>query len=121
MRRLQNRFVLVPLVLAVLVAAWNLYVALHAHGVVAGRVVEADGRPAAGATVILYERDFITQNERGRTTTGPDGGFRFNGNASHLVQLQARQGALRSARVTLRLWFRAQDARLAQPLRLGPG
>lgn len=113
-----SRWVIVPGVIIAAVLVWNLYVAAHAGGSVAGRVVDAAGRGVAGATVLLYERSFITNNEKQRTVTDADGGFRFEGNASHAVQLQAEAAGARSERVTLRLWFRAQDARMAEPLLL---
>lgn len=114
----RSRWVIVPGLILGVTLGWNGYVALHAGGSVAGRVVDAAGAPVAGAAVMLYERSFITNNESQRTVTGPDGAFRFEGNASHAVQLQAEAPGMRSARVTLRLWFRAQDAVLPSPIRL---
>lgn len=111
-----SRFVIVPVALVLVVAGWNLYVGLHAHGVVTGRVVDAAGRPVQGATVIMFERDFVNQIERARTRTGAGGDFRFGGNRSHLIQVEAQDGAAHSPRVTLRLWFRAQDRAMDQPL-----
>jgi len=116
-----SRFVVVPVVIAVAVGAWNVYVALHTHGMLEGRVVDAAGRPIDGATVILFTHDFVTQVEKARTRTDAAGDFRFDGNDSHLIQLQAQDGNATSPRITIRLWFRAQDRVLAQPLRLGPG
>ena len=114
----RSRWVVVPGGIAAVVLGWNLYVAAHAGGVVEGRVVDPAGRPVAGATVLLYERAFINNIEKQRTTSGADGAFRFEGNSSHAIQLQAEAAGLRSERMTLRLWFRAQDRRLEQPLRL---
>lgn len=119
-RILLSRFVMVPLTIVVVVMVWNVYVSLHDHGLLAGRVVDADGHPVAGATVILFTHDFVTQVEKARTSTDASGGFRFNNNDLHLVQLQAEDGKLVSRRITLRLWFRAQDRELAKPLRLMP-
>jgi protocatechuate 3,4-dioxygenase beta subunit len=119
---LLSRWVLVPGGLALAVLGWNLHVAANAGGVLEGRVVDAAGRPVPGAEVVLYARSFVTNDERGRTRTGPDGAFRFEGNDSHALQLQAAAPGLgRSERVTVRLWFRAQDTRLAAPLRLPGG
>src|SRR5438046_3803078 len=64
-----NRFVLVPAAIAVAIVLWNLYVSTHDHGVVAGRVVDADGRPVAGATVVLWVLNFTTYVEKTRATT----------------------------------------------------
>ena len=119
-RFLTNRFVVVPAGIAIVVALWNLYVALHAHGLLEGRFVDTAGRPVAGATVTLFAHDFVTQVEKARTTTDAAGRFRFTGNHSHLIQLQAQDGAASSPRITIRLWFRAQDRSLPEPLRMAP-
>jgi hypothetical protein len=119
-RILLSRFVVVPLLIAVLIGAWNIYVSLHDHGLLAGRVVDASGRPMANATVILFTHDFVTQVEKARTATDANGAFRFDHNDSHLVQLQAQDGNQSSRRITIRLWFRAQDRVLRKPLVLTP-
>lgn len=119
-RILLSRFVIVPALLAVVVAGWNVYVSLHDHGLLAGRVVDAHGAPVEGATVILFAHDFVTQVEKARTKTEAGGVFRFTSNDSHLVQLQAEDGGERSPRITVRLWFRAQDRMLRTPLQLAP-
>jgi hypothetical protein len=119
MRVLLSRFVVVPVAIVVAVGIWNAYVALHAHGRLAGRVIDAVGQPVAGATVVLFTHDFVTQVEKARTSTDAGGAFLFGENDSHLVQLQAQVGKLSSPRVTIRLWFRGQDRVLAEPLRLG--
>ena len=118
-RVLLSRFFLVPLAIALTAGGWNIYVSLHAHGLLAGRVVDAAGHPIAGATVILYTHDFVTQAEKERTKSDAEGAFRFSDNNSHLIQLQAVDGAQSSPRVTIRLWFRAQDRVLAAPLVIG--
>lgn len=117
---LRSRWVIVPGGILAVVALWNLYVAAHAGGIVEGRVLDAAGAPVPGASVLLYERAFITNNEKQRTLTDADGRFRFEGNASHAIQLQAEGAGGRTERMTVRLWFRAQNRTLAQPLRL-PG
>ncbi len=118
---LRSRWVIVPGGMLVIVALWNLYVAANAGGIVEGRVVDSTGAPVAGARVALYERSFITNDEKQRTVTGPDGRFRFEGNASHAIQLQAEGPGGRSDRMNLRLWFRAQNRTLGEPLRLPAG
>jgi hypothetical protein len=119
-RILGSRFVIVPALIAVTVAVWNLYVGLHAHGDLAGRVIDAAGKPVAGATVVLWAHDFVTQVETARTTTDAAGDFRFTDNASHLIQLQALAGKDMSQRVTIRLWFRGQDRVVETPLKVVP-
>ena len=72
------------------------------------------------ALPILFAHDFVTQVEKARTHTDAAGVFHFDNNDSHLIQLQAQDGGATSPRVTIRLWFRAQDRVLQQPLRLAP-
>ena len=115
---LRNRWVIVPLAMAAILLAWNGYVALNDGGVVAGRVVDRNGRPVADATVVLLERNFVTHNERQRTKSDASGHFRFSGNNNHSLQLEAEAAGLgRSERVVVRLWFRAQNVVLVEPLR----
>jgi Carboxypeptidase regulatory-like domain len=116
-----NRFVIVPGLLAIVVLGWNGYVALHANGILTGQVVNASGKAVAGAEVTLYRLNFITEVNAGQTRTDAQGRFRFTDNRSHLIELQATSGQRTSPRVTVRLWFRAQDRRLAAPLRLADG
>ena len=114
-----SRWVIVPLVIAALVLAWNGYVALNDGGLVEGLVVDASGRPVPDATVILLERHFVVHNERQRTRTDSAGRFRFAGNDNHSLQLEAETDSLgRSERRVVRLWFRAQNVVLSDPLRL---
>ena len=122
LRLLRNRFVLVPLVLLVLIAGWNVFVLTHNHGIVTGRVVDAEGRPVAGATVRLWVFNFTTFVEQASITTAPDGSFRFTDNPSHNIQISAEKpDAGRSERIAVRLYFAAQDRALPQPLRLEKG
>ena len=113
-----SRWVIVPLVIAGVVLAWTGYVALNDGGLVEGRVVDASGRPVPGAIVILLERHFVVHNERQRTRTDSAGRFRFAGNDNHSLQLEAETDGLgRSERRVVRLWFRAQNVTLSEPLR----
>jgi len=119
LRFLRNRFVWVPLVLFVVIGGWNGWVATHNHGIVSGHVVDANGKPMAGATVRLWVFNFTTFVETATTTTDADGSFRFTGNPSHNIQVSAdKLGAGRSDRVSVRLYFASEDRKLAQPLRL---
>jgi hypothetical protein len=116
-----SRWVTVPLAMTGFVLAWNGYVALNDSGIVEGCIVDANGRPVPDATVILLERHFVMHNERQRTRTDSAGHFRFAGNDNHSLQLEAEASGLgRSERRVVRLWFRAQNITLAEPLRL-PG
>jgi len=118
-RLLVNRFVLVPAAIAVAIVLWNVYVSMHDHGVVAGRVVDAEGRPVAGATVVLWVLNFTTYVEKTRATTDATGRFVITDNDSHNLRLAAEKpGVGRSTRVPVRLYFRAQDVELREPLTL---
>ena len=117
--RWRSRWVIVPAALALIVIGWNLYALTHSGGIVEGYVVDAAGRRVEGADVVLYARSFLTNDERARARTGPDGRFRFTGNASHALQLQAEAPGLgKSDRVTVRLLFRGEDIDLGRPLQL---
>jgi hypothetical protein len=113
-----NRFFIMPTAMIVALVGWNLYVGAHAHGCVTGRVLRSDGSPAAGATVILYERNITSHFlEKARATTDATGSFRFDNNRSHQIRLDAigADGTQTQARI-LRLWFAAQDIRLREAL-----
>ena len=115
---LTSRWFVVPAVFTAVTLVWLAYVGAHAHGVVEGRVVDAAGKPVPSATVVMFERGFVTHEQRGRATTGADGTFRFTDNRSHSIQLEAEApGQGRTDRRVVRLWFAAQDARLEEPLR----
>ena len=121
-RILLNRFVLVPAAIAIAVVMWNAYVATHNHGVVAGRVVDAAGQPVASATVVLWVLNFTTYVEKTRATTDAEGRFVITDNDSHNVRLAAEKpGVGRSSRVPVRLYFRAEDVELSEPLVLVAG
>jgi protocatechuate 3,4-dioxygenase beta subunit len=118
LRLLRNRFVWVPLLLLTVIAGWNAWVFTHNHGIVTGRVIDANGKPVAGATVRLWVFNFTTFEEKTSTTTEADGTFRFTGNPSHNIQISADKGDARSERISVRLYFASQDRALKQPLRL---
>ena len=115
---LTSRWVIVPGGMGIATLAWLAYVAGHNHGIVEGRVVDAAGQPVGGASVQLFERGFGTHQERGRTTSDAQGAFRCSDNRSHSIQLEAETPNLgRTDRRVVRLWFAAQDTKLAEPLR----
>jgi hypothetical protein len=115
---LASRWVLVPGAMILFTLGWLAYVNSHNHGLIDGRVVDAAGQPVAGASVLLFERGFVTHQERGRALSDAQGRFRFTDNRSHSIQFEAEaKGLGRTDRRILRLWFAAQDATLAEPLR----
>lgn len=120
-RVLANRFVVVPLVLAVVIGGWNAWIAMHDDGIVRGQVLSADGAPVAGAKVHIMEQNFTTNSERGTVMTGADGRFVITDNRSHNIQLRAeKDGVGRSQQRVVRLFFRAQNVTLDAPLVLQP-
>lgn len=120
-RFLLSRFVLVPLVIAIGIAAWNVYVARHDHGRIEGSVEDRAGRPLGGATVVLFERAFTNEVPRAHTLTDAAGRFRFGNNRAYVIEVQAHapDGAT-SPRRMVHLWFRAQDRALKKPLIVAP-
>ncbi len=121
-RLLVNRFTVVLVSIAIAVAVWNVYVSLHDHGVVEGKVVDPDGQPVAGATVVLWVLDFTTYVEKTRATTAADGSFVIRGNDSHNIQVGAEKaGVGRAERIPVRLYFKSEDVVLRAPLVLAPG
>jgi len=122
MRRiLLNRYTVVFGAIAVAVMTWNLYVATHRHGRIAGRVVGPDGRAVPGATVTLRERTLTTLELRAAAQTDGTGGFVFvDQRVHHFVLEAAKLGVGRSERNAYRLAFRGQNFSLSEPLRLQP-
>jgi hypothetical protein len=115
---LRNRWVIVPALLTALALGWWAYAEANNDGLIEGRVVDAAGAPVPGASVVLFERGFVAHQEKTRVTADGQGRFRITGNSSHSVQLEAEAPGLgRSNRLVLRLWFRAQNRVLAEPLR----
>ncbi len=118
---LLNRYTVVLGAIAVAVIAWNLYVATHDDGRIAGRVVGPDGRAVGGATVTLREKTLTTLEPRATVQTDDAGGFAFTGQRIHHFVLEAaKSGVGKSERTAYRLAFRGQDFSLSEPLRLHP-
>ena len=117
---LRHRFVAVPLGLLVVAGLWNGYVALNDDGIIEGTVVDGAGRPVHGASVLFFERNMLNYVEARKAATDAGGAYRFDGMAVHVGQLEARTADGRhSERRQLRLWFRAQNVRVA-PLVVAP-
>jgi hypothetical protein len=111
---LRHRFVLAPLLFILAVAGWNLYVVAHDDGIITGSVRTADGKPASGVEVVFLERDFVNYQEKYRTRTDVEGRYRFDNMQVYIGQIEARApDGLRSERMLVRLWFRAQNTNLA--------
>lgn len=118
-RWLVNRVTITFGAIALVVVLWNLYVAAHDDGILAGTVVGPDGQPVAGAEVVLSERTIVSLDPIAETTTDGDGHFRFNRHDQHRVVLTAsKPGVGASGRLEVRLYFRNQNRELAEPLQL---
>ena len=115
------RYLIVLGLAAALAGGCNAWVALHNDGIVRGRVLQGDGRPAAGVTVTFWERTLTSLERRATARTGPDGRFAFSEQPAHHFALQAEQTGLgASPRTLYRRYFRGQNLTLAEPLRLRP-
>jgi hypothetical protein len=118
---LLNRYTVVLGAIALAVLAWNLYVATHNDGRIAGRVVGPDGQGVGGATVTLREKTLTTLEPRATVQTDAAGGFAFTGQRVHHFVLEAtKPGGGTSERTAYRLAFRGQNITLPEPLRLQP-
>ena len=91
---LLNRYTVVLGAIAVIAIAWNLYVATHNDGRIAGRVVGPDGQAVAGATVTLRERTLTTLEPRATVETDGAGGFAFTGQRIHHFVLEAAKSGV---------------------------
>jgi hypothetical protein len=116
---LRNRYLITFGAIALLVAVWNLYVALNDDGILVGRVVGPDSRPVPGATVVLAERTLLIAVPKARTTTDAEGRFRFSGHTLFRFHLEAfKEGVGRMPAKEFRLYFKGQNMTLREPLRL---
>jgi hypothetical protein len=112
-----NRTTVTLALLATLIGAWNLYVSWHDDGILAGRVAQADGRPAGGATVTLFKQELIGLEKVAQVTTGAEGSFRFERhNQHHPILSVQRPSGERSPYIRVRLLFRNQNKVLEAPL-----
>ncbi|MCB1491300.1 MAG: carboxypeptidase regulatory-like domain-containing protein [Rhodobiaceae bacterium] len=118
---LLNRFVLTFGTIAVFAVVWNIYVAAHDDGIIEGHVVGPDGKPVAGATVVLSERTLLVAKPQDKTTTDAEGRFEFRDHRLHRLYLEAdKVGEGHAGPVEYRLYFKGENMRLDEPLKL-PG
>ncbi|HEX5077565.1 MAG TPA: carboxypeptidase-like regulatory domain-containing protein [Geminicoccaceae bacterium] len=118
---LVNRVTITFATIALVVLLWNLYVAQHDDGILAGTVTGPDGSPVPGAKVVLSERTIVSLDPIAETVTDDQGNFRFTGHDRHRVVLTAsKPGVGQSRRLEVRLYFRNQNRELAEPLQLAP-
>jgi hypothetical protein len=121
MNWLVNRVTITFSVIAIVVIAWNLYVAGHDDGILAGTVIGPDGQPVPDAQVVLSERTIVSLEPIAETVTDGAGQFRFTRHDRHRVVLTAaKPGVGESGRLEIRLYFRNQNRELDEPLLLSP-
>ena len=114
-----NRVVITFALLAAIIIGWNLHVFAHDDGILEGVVIDANGRPVAGARVVLNERTITSLSPIAETLTGGDGRFRFAAHDRHALVLVAdKPGVGMSERVEVRLYFRNQNRILKEPVML---
>jgi hypothetical protein len=118
---LLNRYSITFGTIAIVVLAWNAYVAAHDDGILEGRVVAADGARVADAEVVLSERTVVSLRPVMSTRSDAEGRFRFSGHDRHAVVLTAEKpGVGQSDRHEVRLYFRNENRVLEEPLVLRP-
>ncbi len=115
-----NRWIVTFGSIAIVTAVWNVYVVFNDDGIFAGRVVDAAGKPVAGATVKLGERSLVAIQISDETRTDAEGRFRFDGHTFYHVQIEARKNGVGVSKTNHRLYFRGQNQVLSEPLRLRP-
>jgi hypothetical protein len=116
-----NRVTITFGTIAIATVLWNIYVANHDDGILAGAVIGPDGRPVPGAEVVLSERTIVSLDPIAETVTDDEGQFQFTHHDRHRVVLAAsKPGVGASGRLEVRLYFRNQNRQLEEPLQLAP-
>lgn len=114
-----NRFTMTFGSIAVVIIAWNVYVAGNNDGVLSGRVVGPDGSSAAHAEVQLSEQTIVSLNKLASTTTDDQGRFEFLRHDRHSLVLTARKDGIGSSdRYRVRLLFRNQNHEMDEAVTL---
>ncbi len=120
-RFLTNRYIVTFGSIAIVTGLWNLYIAANDDGIVRGKIVGSDGRPVAGAEVVLSERSLLVTTPRDRVKTNDDGEFVFTGHTFHRIWLEASKPNVGTYPQTeYRMYFKGQNMTLSEPLRLKP-
>ncbi|MEM7021753.1 MAG: carboxypeptidase-like regulatory domain-containing protein [Pseudomonadota bacterium] len=118
---LVNRVTITFSVIAIVVIAWNLYVAANDDGILAGMVVDPEGNAVPGAEVTLSERTIVSLEPIATTTSDDQGRFRFEDHDRHrMVLTAAKDGVGESGRREVQLYFKNQNRELEEPLLLSP-
>lgn len=115
-----NRFFAAAAALAITVGAINLYVASNDEGILSGQVADVQGKPVAGAEVILFMPALIGLDEIDRQTTDETGAFEFRAHGQHHPALQVQADGFEDSDLRrVRLYFRNQNRSLDTPIVIG--
>jgi hypothetical protein len=114
---IRNRFTVTFGSIAAAILVWNLYVAVNAGGHIHGLVMNGDGQPVAGASVVLSRKTVASVEKLAETNTDANGRYTFDKHGQYAIVVTATANR-EAARRTIPLWFRNQDIDVA-PLVLG--
>jgi hypothetical protein len=116
-----NRFTVSFLVIGLIVVVVRTHMSHHDDGILEGKVVTQDGRPAVGVTVTLLSPGVVGFDPIDRTITDGEGRFHFEKHNQHHPVLKAeKKGVGESERVDIRLYFRNQNRQLLKPIVIKP-
>lgn len=110
---IRNRFTLTFGAIAIVVLAWNVYVAFNNDGHVSGIVLDADGQPAADARVVLARRTVTSVSEIAETQTDSEGRYGFGTHGQYALVITANAAGGAPERRVVPLWFRNQNVDVA--------
>ncbi len=114
-----NRFTMTFGSIAVVIIAWNVYVAGNNDGVLSGRVVGPGGSSVPHAEVQLSEQTIVSLNKLASTTTDDQGRFEFLRHDRHSLVLTAQKDGIGSSgRYRVRLLFRNQNHEMDEAVTL---
>ena len=96
--------------------AWNLYVRANDDGVIAGRVIDAEGGAVSGAVVELREKTLNYTHPPIETDTDDNGVFLYEDMDVLEFVIRAEYEDLRSEQQRYHLVFKKQHFQLPEPL-----
>ena len=110
------------MVLAVVLIGWIAYTHATGDGIVTGTVIDAGGRPVAGATVMLRDKTLDLIKPPIETRTNASGVFTYH----HIALISffvsaSKPGYVTSPRVHYHLCFETQHFKVPKPIVLTKG
>ena len=105
-----NRFTITFGSMAVVIFAWNAYVAANNSGELSGVVRDMNGRPVGGAEIILERQNVTLVEEIARTQSDAEGRFSFDDHGEYSLLLSATLEDAKTKRERVKLLFRNQKA-----------